>query len=217
MNREIENVWNEFAAELGRFVRARVSPPATAEDILQDVFMKLQSQLEQFHDPAKLRGWLFLVARNAVIDHYRTRKKTSELPESLPAELSENEIELKELKTVFHRLLYSLPKPYRDALVLTEFEGFTQKDLAEHLGISLSGAKSRVQRGREQLKELLLDYCHQEFSRAIGSQPCPKGLLPIVQDVKRGTKQKPLVRAKSRNRRAQIGKTPSTGPNHTTE
>jgi RNA polymerase sigma-70 factor (ECF subfamily) len=111
------------------------------------------------------------------------------LPEALFAELSVHEAEEQELKAVFHRLLYSLPKPYRDALVLTEFEGLTQPELAKRLGISLSGAKSRVQRGREQLKELLLVYCHREFSRAIGSQPCPKGLLPIVRPGKKDTKR----------------------------
>jgi RNA polymerase sigma-70 factor, ECF subfamily len=189
MKPTIESIWNEFAAQLDRFIRARVES-ASAEDILQDMFMKLQSRIDEFQDPAKLQGWLFLVARNAIIDHYRTRKKTSELPVSLPAELSEDQTEEKELKAVFRRLLYSLPEPYRDALVLTEFEGLTQEELAKHLGISLSGAKSRVQRGREQLKELLLDYCHREFSRSVGSQPCPKGLLPVVQEAKMGTKRK---------------------------
>jgi RNA polymerase sigma-70 factor (ECF subfamily) len=91
-------------------------------------------------------------------------------------------MEAKELKAVFHSLLHSLPEPYRYALVLTEFEGLSQQQLARRLGISLSGAKSRVQRAREQLKELLIDYCHQEFRRAVGSQPCPKGLMPVVQD-----------------------------------
>lgn len=199
MNPTLESVWNEFAGQLDRFIRARVAEPATAEDILQNVFLKLQSRLDEFRDPAKLQGWLFRVARNAIIDHYRTRKKTSELTESLPAELSENQAEEKELKAVFHRLLHSLPEPYRDALVLTEFEGFTQEQLAKHLGISLSGAKSRVQRGREQLKALLLDYCHQEFSQAVGSQLCPKGLLPTAQEATRRTKRAlPRLSKKSR-------------------
>jgi RNA polymerase sigma-70 factor (ECF subfamily) len=197
MKAAIENIWSDFSGRLDRFIRARVAEPATAEDILQDVFLKLQSQLDEFHDPTKLQGWLFLVARNAIIDYYRTRKKTSELPESLPAEPSEHETEAKELNDVFQRLLFNLPKPYRDALVLTEFEGLTQDELAKQLGISLSGAKSSVQRGREQLKELLLDYCHREFSRAVGSQPCPKGLLPIVQVGKIELKRTP-PRARSR-------------------
>ena len=165
MTPTLETIWNESSAKLGQFIAARVADPATAEDILQDVFVKLQSHLDEFHDPAKVQGWLFLVARNAIIDYYRTRKKTMEMPESLPAEPPESDLEIEELKAAFRRIIYSLPEPYRDALMLTEFEGLSQKELAERLGISLSGAKSRVQRGREQLKQRLLERCEFEFDR----------------------------------------------------
>jgi RNA polymerase sigma-70 factor (ECF subfamily) len=84
----VEQMWNRFSAQLGQFIRARVAHPATAEDILHDVFLKFQSRLDEFRNPAKIRGWLFLVARNAIIDHYRTRKPTSELSESLPVDLT---------------------------------------------------------------------------------------------------------------------------------
>ena len=180
MKQTVETIWNESSARLRQFIRARVADPATAEDILQDVFLKFQSRLDEFQDPAKVQGWLFLVARNAIIDHYRTRKPTSELPETLPAELPENPIEIEELKRVFRHIIGGLPEPYREALVLTEFEGLTQVALAKRLGISLSGAKSRVQRGRELLKERLLDACHREFRHSHGNQPCPSGLLPLV-------------------------------------
>jgi len=165
MTPTLENIWHEFAVKLGQFIRARVADPATAEDILQDVFMKIQARLGSLEDPAKLQGWLYLIARNAIIDHYRARKETTEVPESLPAELPEDDVELEGLKASFRRMIYSLPEPYRDALVLTEFEGLTQKELAERLGISLSGAKSRVQRGREKLKEMLHECCSFEFDR----------------------------------------------------
>ena len=59
-----------------------------------------------------------------------------------------------------------LPEKYREAFLLTDIQGLTQKELSEKLDISLSGAKSRVQRAREKLKETLLDYCHLEFNRA---------------------------------------------------
>ncbi|MCI0747293.1 MAG: RNA polymerase sigma factor SigZ, partial [Verrucomicrobia subdivision 3 bacterium] len=131
----------------------------------QDVFVKIHGRLDQLEDPTKLQSWLYLIARNAIIDHYRTRKQTTEVPESLPAETPEDGAEMEGLKAAFRRMLYSLPEPYRDALVLTEFEGLTQKELAERLGISLSGAKSRVQRGREQLKKMLFDCCRFEFDR----------------------------------------------------
>ena len=83
----VEQIWNESSDRLGQFIRARVADPATAEDILHDVFVKFLSRLDEFREPAKVQGWLFLVARNAIIDHYRTRKPTSELPQSLPTEL----------------------------------------------------------------------------------------------------------------------------------
>jgi RNA polymerase sigma-70 factor (ECF subfamily) len=162
-----------------------------AQDILHDVFVKFQSRLDEFHDPAKIRGWLFLVARNAIIDHYRTVKPTSELSESLPAEMAEIDVtEMAELHVVFRRIMDRLPKPYREALVLTTFEGLTLEESTKRLGISLSGAKSRVLRGREQLKKLLLEFCNREFSHTVGSQPCPCGLLPPV------TATKPVMKRK---------------------
>ena len=71
-------------------------------------------------------------------------------------------------------MLERLPEHYREALVLTEYQGLTQKELAERLGLSFSGAKSRVQRAREKLKQLMLECCHFEFDclgRVIDYQP----------------------------------------------
>jgi RNA polymerase sigma-70 factor (ECF subfamily) len=70
-----------------------------------------------------------------------------------------------ELKAALRQMIHSLAEPYRETLVFTEFEGLTQKELAQRLGMSLSGAKSRVQRAREQLRQVLLDCCHFEFDR----------------------------------------------------
>jgi RNA polymerase sigma-70 factor, ECF subfamily len=165
MNVTVEHIWHEFSEKLGQFIRSRVADPASAEDILQDVFVRIQKQLGKLRDPAKLQGWLYLIARNAIIDHYRTRKETVEVPESLPAESNDTEQELGELKAAFRRMIYSLPEPYREALLLTEFDGLTQQQLAQRAGISLSGAKSRVQRGREQLKTMLEECCRFEFDR----------------------------------------------------
>lgn len=174
MNATLEHIWHEFAGKLGQFIRARVSDPATAEDLLQDVFVKIQKRLGQLQDPAKLEGWIYLIARNAIIDYYRTRRDAVEVPETLPAEPDTNDGEIEELKASFRRMIYSLPEPYRDAIVLTELDGLTQQELANRLGISLSGAKSRVQRGRAQLKQMLDECCAFEFDRrgkVIGCEP----------------------------------------------
>ena len=184
MTPTVETIWNEFAEKLGQFIRSRVSDPATAEDIRQDVFLKVQKKLSQLDDPTKLQSWLYLIARNAIIDYYRANKPTTQIPESLPA-ADENEDaddpELAGLKASFRRMVYSLPDPYRDAIVLTEFEGLSQKELAERLSISVSGAKSRVQRGRAQLKKMLLDCCQFEFDRrgsVIDCNPRTKSSCP---------------------------------------
>jgi RNA polymerase sigma-70 factor, ECF subfamily len=165
MKTQLEQIWAEFGDKLRHFIRQRISDTALAEDILQEVFLRLGRQLLQGGDPARTRGWLYRVARNAIIDHYRTQKETVELPEDL---LVHDEIapgELEELKAAFRRMIHSLPGPYREAILLTEFEGISQVELARRLGISVSGAKSRVQRGRERLKEMLLERCHFEFDR----------------------------------------------------
>lgn len=165
MNPTLEQIWNEFAGKLGQFIRARVADQASAEDILQDVFVKIQARLHQLKDPEKLQSWVYLITRHAIIDHYRTRKATVEVPESLAAEADPDSDEIPELRDVFLRMIHNLPDPYREALLLTEFEGLSQKQLAERIGISLSGAKSRVQRGRQHLKQMLLDCCSFEFDR----------------------------------------------------
>ncbi len=136
-----------------------------AEDILQDVFVRIQKRLGQLQDSAKLQAWIHHIARNAIIDHSRTKKETVEVLESLPAEADTADGEVGELKVAFRRMICSLPEPYREALVLTEFDGLTPQDLADRLHISLPGAKSRVPRARALLKQMLDDCCTFEFDR----------------------------------------------------
>jgi len=166
VNTALETAWTDVASKLRGYIRTRVRDHAAAEDILQDVFLKAHTRIGQLQSPEKLEGWLFLIARNAVADHYRKAKPHEELPADLATEAQDHEFENAcQLRAAFRRMIAELPAPYGQALTLTEFEGLTQKQLAERLGISLSGAKSRVQRGRDKLKEALLDCCRFEFDR----------------------------------------------------
>jgi RNA polymerase sigma-70 factor (ECF subfamily) len=187
----VEQAWNTLSGGLRQFIRARITDPAAAEDVLHNVFAKFQSRIDEFRDRAKVEGWLFRVARNAVIDHYRTQKPTVRLSDSTPVELSAtDDLEIEELHVHLREIIDRLPKQYREAFVLTALEGLSQTKLAERLGISISGAKSRVQRARAQFKEMLLGFCQREFSRTLDSQLCPRGLFPIVTE-KPVTKRKP--------------------------
>jgi RNA polymerase sigma-70 factor (ECF subfamily) len=159
-------VWDTFHARLHRFIRSRVEDEAAAEDLLQEVFLRIHARMDTLSDSNRLESWVYQIARNAIIDHYRRRRDLAEIPETLPEEDRSVEPDAAEtLAASMREMVEALPEPYRQALVLTEYEGLTQAELARRLNISLSGAKSRVQRARQKIKEDLLACCHFEFDR----------------------------------------------------
>jgi RNA polymerase sigma-70 factor, ECF subfamily len=162
-----ENLWEAFHTKLQQFILKRVPDEQNAEDILQEVFLKIHARIGTLRDEEKLQSWMYSITRNTIADYYREQKATVELPDSLllPEEPLIGEDVVKELIPSVKEMVDSLPDEYREALILTEYEGLTQRELAERLGLSFSGAKSRVQRAREKLKTMLLDCCHFEFDR----------------------------------------------------
>ena len=179
MTASTEEVWERFRDRLKRFVLSRVPDEQDAEDILQDVFLKIHARLGTLKDQEKLEAWLFQITRNAITEHYRRLQKAP-LSGDVPTEVLEaaQERETAEgqgdeaadaparlIRSCLLPMLEVLPDPAREALVLTEVEQITQKELSERLGISFSGAKSRVQRAREKLKDVLQECCHLELDR----------------------------------------------------
>ena len=163
-----ERVWEEFHAPLQLFIRRRISDEEIAEDVLQDVFLKIHQHMDALEDVRKLESWIYQITRNAIIDAYRSQRQEATLEAAealdLPEELPDDDI-VSVLLPGVRAMVRSLPELDRQALVLTEYQGLTQKELAERLGLSLSGAKSRVQRAREKLKQQLLECCHFELDR----------------------------------------------------
>ncbi len=165
MNATVETVYNDFHGKLRSFTLRQVSDPDTADDILQDVYVKIHSHIQELQDADRLESWIFQIARNAITEHYRRTRPQDELPDSLPAPVEEEPDTATELADSIGDMLRCLPPKYRQALELSEMQGMSQVDLARKLNISVSGAKSRVQRAREKLKEAFLDCCHFEFDR----------------------------------------------------
>lgn len=145
------NAWENTQKQLKSFVVKRVKDKSLAEDIVQDVFIKVHSNLAQLKDTGKITGWIFQIARNAISDHFRTQSKTVSLHdldwESDTRELNECVAEC------LQQMLTTLPHKYREALRMSEMENLSQLEVASRLDISYSGAKSRVQRARQMLKE----------------------------------------------------------------
>lgn len=165
MNATIETIYNDFHSKLKSFVVGRVSDADTAEDILQDVYLKIHSNIDGLRESDRLESWVYQITRNAIIDYYRRARPQDELSDSLAAPPDDEPDAVSQLASSLKGMLNCVPEKYRQALELTELQGLSQVELATRLDISVSGAKSRVQRAREKLKEAFLDCCHFEFDR----------------------------------------------------
>ena len=159
-----EQIWKDYHSKLHGFIQSRVGDASTADDILQDVFTRIHSRIDTLRDASKIRSWIYQITRNAIIDHYRAYKPTQEVPETLAAvEAEPSDQTRRELAGCLVPLIQTLPDSYREAMMMSELEGLTQKQVAEKQHISVSGAKARVQRGRAKLRDMLLDCCQFEF------------------------------------------------------
>ncbi len=163
---KLEWLWDEYHEEVKLFVKRKTSSEADTEDIVQNVFIKAYQGISHLQDEDKSRAWLFQIARNCIVDHYRKTKRTEELPEAVLAAEEEAVLDYTpEAAEDLLSIIPRLPDKYREALELSELKGMSQKQLSEKLGISYSGAKSRVQRGRELVKEMMNSCCKIEADR----------------------------------------------------
>lgn len=160
MNSSIPSVWIELNEHLRAFVAKKIQNEEAAKDLVQDVFVKVQSNWHTLNDKQKINSWIFQITRNTINDYYRNRKKSFlDLPAEESAALPFTKDETHELSKCMLPMIDMLPEKYSEALKLSDIEGISQKELAERLQISYSGAKSRVQRGREKLREVFLQCC----------------------------------------------------------
>jgi RNA polymerase sigma-70 factor, ECF subfamily len=158
-------LWASFAPPLRAFLARRVPPGIDADDLLQDVFVRVVRHLGSLRGTDRPEAWLFQIARNALRDTLRARQRrdgrTESLETDLPAEPDTEAVRQAEaeLAPCLTAMIARLAEPYRAAIELTSLQGLTQAHAARRAGISVSGMKSRVQRGREQLRQMLVTCC----------------------------------------------------------
>jgi RNA polymerase sigma-70 factor (ECF subfamily) len=164
MDKTIEQIWQTYHLRLYHFIQQRVGNASSAEDVLQDVFLRVLTRIETLHDWQKLHSWLYQITRHAIIDYYRTRQTWDDLPDELMAPTADDAAQARqELTHCLLPLMHSLPDIYREALMQSEIEGLPLKQVAIEQGLSLSGAKSRIQRGRALLRTVLNHCCRVAF------------------------------------------------------
>jgi RNA polymerase sigma-70 factor (ECF subfamily) len=161
----LDQIWRDYHSGLSGFIRRRIGDAELAEDILQDVFVKAHSRLDTLANADRIQSWLYQIARNTIIDYYRTRKDAEPLPDEMAQRPEHNDEEWRALGKCVLPMIETLPEGYREALRLSEIDDLPLKEVAQRLNLSLPGAKSRVQRGRERLKRAFLDCCHVKFDR----------------------------------------------------
>ena len=145
------NTWTNTRQELKNFIYRRVKDNEVAEDLVQDVYLKVHFKLGQLKDSDKITGWIYQITRNAITDHFRSKSKGIPVTE---LDWGTDKHALNEcVSSCLTEMLDTLPDHYKEALKLAEMENLSQIELANRLNISYSGAKSRVQRARQMLKD----------------------------------------------------------------
>ena len=176
---EARGAWRELDARIRPYVERRIRSSADADDVVQDVFVRMQRGLSDLRDEERFGPWVYRVARSAIADHLRARARRAGREAAVDAELALPEPDVAdrlegELSECVALFVARLPSPYREAITLTELQGLTQKEAAELAGVSLSGMKSRVQRGRERIRQMFEECCEISLDcrgRVVGCEP----------------------------------------------
>ncbi len=163
--------WLTLQPKLERFIYSKVKSEAETHDILQEVFIKAYTHFDSLKDIEKIPQWVFSITRNEVNAFFNTQKKTQQFLPDVSVEENHLNEHFEDCITGF---VDSLPPKYSKAVRLSDIENISQKEVAKKLDISYSGAKSRVQRGREKLKTLMEQCCtiqHDNYGNIIDYEP----------------------------------------------
>lgn len=172
-------IWTQLSTDLWRFIRRRVADDHTADDLVQETFVRVHRNLAALEERDRVAAWVYRIARNVVHDHFRKAAgAAASLAGADPAEEASGRTQ--EQRSRSHQwlteMIHALPEGYRQAVELAELEELSHQEAADRLGLSLSAAKSRIQRGRAMLKETLQRCCTFEFDRRgnlVDCQPLP--------------------------------------------
>lgn len=150
--------WESLIGKLYIFLLKNIKDRYVAEDILHDALLKILEKRQFYKYKENYNGWAFSITKNILVDYYRKSKKDADL-ENIEKKLDEKEVEpntYENLIPALKEFIENLPERYSKPLVMSDIEGIKQELIAQKLGLSVSGAKSRIQRARKMLKEYFL-------------------------------------------------------------
>ena len=158
---DTERIWEEFSGRVRAHLLRKIRNKGDADDLLQEIFMKIHAHLPHLRERKKLSSWLYRITENTLNDYYRkSPNRETEFDENKSAGGNANgDDPLKGIEGCLEAFIARLPEKYRGPLVMSDVEGKSQKEIAEEMGISYSTLKSRVQRGREMIKDMFIECC----------------------------------------------------------
>lgn len=161
-NCDVPALWQEHKNELRKFILKRVRDQDLTNDILQDVLMKVYNFCISKSGVRNIRSWLYQIAQNTIIDHYRKQKKFTDLDNLNKLENEDQNVAFNEATNYILPMLDFLPKKYAEPLKLADIDNMKQADIAKKLKLGLPATKSRIQRARKLLKAEFITCCHFE-------------------------------------------------------
>lgn len=153
-----ELLYQRYRAPLYRYVSRQLREPAAANDLFQEIWEKIVKARRQYRPSAPFRAWLFRIAHNSVVDHYRRRRESSAVPvETLAGETRgpDGSLEAEHRASQLARAVAGLPPEQREVVLLRLESGLGIKAIAEICGVGAETAKSRLRYAVDKLKQLV--------------------------------------------------------------
>ena len=157
---ELKDIWEAYQHQLKAFLHSRINNPVDVDDVLQEVLLKTHQNLHTIQNSGSIKAWLFQVTHRTVIDYYRRQSKAPQTIAEEPSQDVASPDVMQALSPCVAPFIKGLPEESATLLQAVELEGISQKQLAADMGLSYSTLKSRVQKGRAQLRELFEACCN---------------------------------------------------------
>lgn len=163
-----DELWNEFNKKLLKYIESKVFNSYDAEDILQNVFIKIFSNIEKLEKQTAIKSWIYKITKNTIIDFYKKKKDVSVAPKILEA--LEDEIDgidnmNDDISNCIDKMIFSLPDKYQTIYNMYEKKEMKHKEIAKALDISISLSKVRLKRVKDMFKDKLLKCCDFEVDK----------------------------------------------------
>lgn len=172
---DFQSVFGEFQKPVYNFVLRMVKDRFLAEELTQDIFVKTYNSLSEFRGDSKLSTWIYRIATNACLDHFRSKphKKDEKTDLLSPGDLlkstvlngdqkpptAEEELISAEMSSCVRDYLNDLPDQYRAVILLHDLQGFTNPEIAKIIGTTLDNVKIRLHRARRAMKDVFASKC----------------------------------------------------------